>query len=142
MNDIVINGLLYSWADISVTLFGRVLVGIMSIDYDDKMETKSVKGRGKYRVGRVQGNYQAAGNITLEMAEIQAIRDSLPTGQTIYDIKPFDIVVCFVNAEQKLVTHVLKNCTFTGQNSSSKAGEVKELETKLGLDIAQILWSK
>jgi hypothetical protein len=122
-------------------LFGRALTGIMSIDYDDGLETKPVRGRGKKRIGRVQGNYEAAGSISLEMSEIQAIRTALPKGKTIYDIKPFDITVCYENDEQLLVTHVLKQCTFTKQNAAGKSGDVKELESKLNLDIAEIDWA-
>jgi len=75
------------------------------------------------------------------MSEVEAINLSLPAGKSIYDIAPFDVTVVYVNAEQLLITHVLKQCVFTKQDRSSKAGEVKEIEVKLPLDVAEIDWA-
>jgi len=136
-----INGLLYSWSDIRVILLGRILTGITAIDYKDGQTTKGVMGRGKKRVGRVSGNYQASGSITLLMDEVEALNRSLPAGQSIYDIPPFDIPVAYVNPENILVTHILKQCVFLEQNRESKAGEVKEIEVKLPLDVSEIDWN-
>jgi hypothetical protein len=141
MDDVAINGQLYSWANIAVTLLGRDIAGILAIDYDDGMTVKKVMGRGTRRIGRVVGNYDAAGALTLEMSEVEALNLSVPAGQTIYDIAPFDITVTYTNPDQLLVCHVLQQCTFTKQNRGSKAGEVKEIEVKLALDIAQINWA-
>lgn len=136
-----VNGLLYSWSDINVILLGRLLGGILGIDYDDSQDTKPVYGRGKRAVGRVSGNYKANASITLEMSEVEALNQSVPKGQTIYDIAPFDIPVVFVNPEQMLVTHILKGCVFLSQNRGSKAGDVKEIEVKLPLYVTEIDWN-
>lgn len=136
-----INGLLYSWSDIRVNLLGRALVGISAINYKDGQETKKVMGRGKKRIGRVSGNYDASGSITVEMGEMEALNQSLPIGFSIYDIPPFDVTVAYVNPEQLLVTHVLKNCTFLEQNRDSSSGEVKEISVVLPLDISEIDWN-
>ena len=141
MDDVAINGLLYSWADIRLILLGREIVGILAIDYDDGQTTKPVYGRGKKRIGRVSGMYEANASITLEMSEVEALNLSLPAGTSIYDIAPFDVTVVYVNAEQLLVTHVLKQCTFLKQNRGAKTGEVKEIEVKLPLDVAEINWT-
>jgi hypothetical protein len=141
MNDVAINGLLYSWADIRISLLGRDVVGILAIDYSDGLTTKPVYGRGVKRIGRVSGMYEASATITLEMSEVEALNLSLPAGNSLYDIAPFDVTVVYVNAEQLLVTHVLKQCVFTKQDRSSKAGEVKEIEVKLPLDVAEIDWA-
>lgn len=141
MDDVAINGLLYSWSDIRIILLGRDISGILAIDYKDGVTTKPVYGRGKKRIGRVSGMYEASGAITLEMSEVEALNLSLPAGQSIYDIAPFDITIVYVNAEQLLITHVLKQCVFTSQDRASKAGEVKEIEVKLPLDIAEINWA-
>lgn len=136
-----INGELYSWANIRVNLLGRNVVGIKGIDYDDSDEIKGVKGRGSKDVGFVQGNYQAAGKIMLEMSEVESLNASLPRGMRIQQIKPFDIVVAYRNDDQRLVTHVLKNCKFMKQGRSGKAGEVKEFEVELALYISEIDWN-
>ena len=141
MDDVAINGLLYSWADIRINLLGRDIVGILAIDYSDGQTTKPVMGRGKKRIGRVSGMYEASATLTLEMSEVEALNLSLPSGTSIYDIAPFDVTIVYVNAEQLLVTHVLKECVFTKQDRSSKAGEVKEIEVKLRLDVAEIDWA-
>jgi hypothetical protein len=141
MEDVAINGQLYSWANISVDLLARDIAGILAIDYEDGVTVKKVMGRGKKRIGRVVGDYDAAGSLTLEMSEVEALNLSLPSGTTIYDIAPFDITVAYTNPDQLLVTHVLRQCTFTKQNRMGKAGEVKEIEVKLPLDIAEIKWT-
>lgn len=141
MDDVAINGQLYSWANISINLLGRDIAGILAIDYEDGVTVKKVMGRGTKRIGRVVGDYDATGAITLEMSEVEALNLSLPAGQSIYDIAPFDVTVVFTNPDQLLVTHVLRQCTFTKQNRGSKAGEVKEIEVKLPLDIAEIKWT-
>lgn len=141
MDDVAINGLLYSWADIRIILFGRDITGILAIDYSDGVTVKPVKGRGIKRIGRVKGDYDAKATLTLEMSEVEAINLSLPAGTSIYDIKPFDVTVVYVNDEQLLITHVLKQCVFTSQDRGAKAGEVKEIEVKLPLDVAEINWA-
>ena len=141
MDDVAINGRLYSWSDIRIALLGRDIVGILAIDYSDGLTTKPVYGRGTKRLGRVSGMYEASATITLEMSEVEALNLSLPAGTSIYDIAPFDVTIVYVNSEQLLVTHVLQQCVFTKQDRSSKAGEVKEIEVKLPLDVAQIDWA-
>ena len=141
MADKAINGLLYSWSDIRVNLLGRSLVGITAIDYGDSQDTKPVYGRGKKPIGRVSGNYKAEASITLEMSELEALNLSLIGGGTIFDIPPFPIVVVYVNAEQLLITHVLKGCTFMKQDRSSKSGEDKAIEVKLPLFVTEIDWA-
>ncbi len=140
MADIAINGLLYSWADVRINLLGRDIVGILAVDYEDGQTTKAVYGHGKKRIGRVSGMYTASATLTLEMGEVEALNLSLPTGTSMYDIAPFDVTISYVNSEQILVTHVLHQCIFTKQNRTSKAGEVKEIEVKLPLDVADIDW--
>jgi len=141
MDDVAINGLLHSWADIRINFLGRDVVGILAIDYADGQTTKPVYGRGKKRIGRVSGMYEASATLTLEMSEVEAINLSLPPNTSIFDISPFDVTVVYVNAEQLLITHVLQQCVFTKQNRGSKTGEVKEIEVKLPLDVAQINWA-
>lgn len=141
MPERAINGQLYSWSDIRVNLLGRSLVGILAINYSDSQDTKPVYGRGKKPIGRVSGNYQANGDLTLEMGEVEALNLSLPSGSSIYDIPPFDVVVVYTNPEQLLITHVLKGCVFTKQDRSSKSGDVKEIEVKLPLYVTEIDWA-
>lgn len=136
-----INGEVYSWSNIRVNLLGRNLVAIKGIDYEDEDEIKGVKGRGSKDVGYVQGNYKAGGKLMLEMSEVEALNSALPRGSRIQLIKPFDITVVYRNDDQKLVTHVLKNCKFMKQNRAGKAGEVKEFEVDLPLYIGEIIWN-
>lgn len=136
-----INGELYSWSNIRVNLLGRNLVGIKGVEYDDSDEIKGVKGRGSKDIGFVQGNYQATGKLMLEMSEVEALNASLPRGFRLQQIKPFDVVVVYRNDDQRLVTHVLKNCKIMKQNRTGKAGEVKEFEVELPLYIGEIDWN-
>jgi len=141
IDDVAINGQLYSWADIRLNLLGRDVVGILAIDYGDGVTVKKVMGRGKKRIGRVIGDYDATATITLEMSEAEALNQSLKPGETIYDIPPFDVPVSYVNDDLMLVNHVLKGCTFMKQSRGSKAGEVKEIDAPLPLDVTEIDWN-
>lgn len=136
-----INGEIYSWSNIRLNLLGRNVIGLKGIDYSDSVERKGVKGRGMKDIGVVTGNYQATGKIILEMSEVEALNASMPPGASIYDIPAFDIPVCYKNSSNRLVTHMLKNCLFTSQNRSGKAGEVKEFEVELPLYIGEIDWN-
>jgi hypothetical protein len=136
-----INGEMYSWSNVRVNLLGRNLVGIKGIEYDDSEEIKGVKGRGSKDIGFVQGNYAATGKLTLEMSEAEALNAALPRGRRLQQIRPFDITVVYKNDDQRLVTHMLKNCKITKQNRSGKSGEVKEFEVELALYIGEIDWN-
>jgi hypothetical protein len=141
MNEVAINGQVPSWADVSVTLLTREVEGITAVDYEDGVTVKPVRGRGIKRVGRVKGMYEATASLTLLMTEVEAINQSLPAGSSIYDIKPFDVTVCYINEDYLLITHVLKDCTFTKQGRSSKTGDVSAIEVKLPLDVSEINWT-
>jgi len=136
-----INGEIYSWSSVRINLLGRNVVGFKGIDYSDSEEVKGVKGRGKKDIGIVKGNYQATAKLILEMSEVEALNASMPRGSSIYDIPPFNIPVCYKNKDNRLVTHLLKNCLFTSQNRSGKAGEVKEFEVELPLYVGEIDWN-
>lgn len=141
MNETAINGEIFSWSNVRLSLLGRSVVGLKAIDYKDGVEIKGVKGRGSKDIGFVRGNYNASGKVTLEMSEVEALNASMPLGQSIYDLNPFDVTVCYRNNSNRLVTHVLKNCLFYEQSRSGKAGEVKEFEVELPLYIGEINWN-
>ncbi|WP_443937093.1 hypothetical protein [Pedobacter sp. MW01-1-1] len=141
MVETAINGEIFSWSNIRLFLLGRSVVGLKAIDYKDGVEVKGVKGRGMKDIGFVRGNYNASGKVTFEMAEVEALNASMPAGTSIYDLSPFDITVCYRNNSNRLVTHVLKNCLFTEQSRSGKAGEVKEFEVELPIYIGEINWN-
>ncbi|WP_442589194.1 hypothetical protein ACSBL2_24560 [Pedobacter sp. AW31-3R] len=136
----VINAEIHSWSSVKVNLLGRSIVGLKGIEYSDSQETKGVKGRGKKDIGFVTGNYAATGKLTLEMAEVEALNKLMTDGISIYDIPAFDIIVCYRTGNE-LVTHKLKNCRFTGQGRTGKAGEVKEFEVELPLYVGDIDWN-
>lgn len=140
-NEIAINNELYSWSNVRLNLLGRNVVGLKSIDYGDKQDVNGVKGRGSKDVGFVKGNYQADGKIGFEMSEVEALNSSLPAGQSIFDIAPFNVTICYRNSANKLITHVLYNCVFKEQRRSGKSGEVKEFEVELPLYVGEIDWN-
>ena len=51
----LINGVNYSWANISVILFGQPVIGIVSIMYKAKQEKKNNYGSGTEPVSRGYG---------------------------------------------------------------------------------------
>lgn len=51
----LINGMLYSWADIVATINGVPLTGITGIEYGDSQDVVNKYGAGRHPVGRAKG---------------------------------------------------------------------------------------
>jgi len=137
MSDIVINNRKYSWADVNAIIFGRLLVGISAISYKHKEEIKGVKGSGKKDIGYVQGNYEADGSITLHMDEVQSIRRKLLPGQNLMSIKPFKVVVAFINEDNLPVKHSF-NAKFMNDGVEVDNGGTKAIDSKIDLYIPDL----
>ena len=51
----LINGMLYSWADIVAAISGVPLTGITGIEYADSQDVVNKYGAGRHPVGRAKG---------------------------------------------------------------------------------------
>lgn len=136
----LINGIRHSWASIKVNLLGRTLTGITAISYEETQEKANNYGAGIFPVSRGYGKYEAKGSITLHSYEVDAIIRALGPGKRLIDIAPFDVVITYMpQGSDTLVTHVLRNCEFTGNKRDLKTGDTV-IETQLDLIMSHIEW--
>jgi len=107
-----------------VTLLGRVLEGILEIDYSHLQEKELEYGAGTKPIGTSEGNYEAKASITLIEEEKRALLSSLPPGSSIMDLPPFDIPMVFSNGPKRH-KDVLRFCEFTGSGVKVAQGDKK-----------------
>lgn len=108
-----INGRQYDWEDITVTLPHGDTVGITEIKYKDGQKIEARYGKGAIPRGYGRGNYEASGSMVLDRDEWERLKKSIAAG-SIYDHKPFTIVVSYANDDMGNVTDTLKDCKITG----------------------------
>lgn len=85
-------GVAYDYGQVTVTLFGRQLVGIEGIEYDTKVEKKINKGRGNQNVSRSVGGPEHTGKLVgVDMKELRAILQA--AGKQLHEITEFPVVV-------------------------------------------------
>jgi hypothetical protein len=140
MNGIpMINGFVYSWADIVINISGVPVTGVRGIKYAENRTNDNVYGVGSYPVGRGKGRIEPTASITLLMDEVVAISDAAPLHR-IDDIAPFDIVVSYIPLNSAKIRHdVIKNCQFKANSRDWSEGDTSE-EVELEMTISSIIW--
>jgi len=117
----LINGKAYDFSQIVTNILGVTVAGITSISYSEEQEKVNNFGAGNRPVSRGAGAINASGSVTISMNDIEALRDAAPNG-SLLQIPAFDITVTFLN-DQKVVTHVLKNCEFINDGVETSQGD-------------------
>jgi hypothetical protein len=119
----LINGINYSWANITFILFGVPVVGITKIEYKKKQKKENNYGAGAVPVSRGYGNEEYEGSIELYVDEWQRISDAA-NGEPL-KIGPFDIQVLFSGSGVTTKKHVLKSVEFMEDPFDGKQGDTK-----------------
>lgn len=132
----LINGVNYSWSNISLILFGVPVVGITSIDYSRKQKKENNYGAGSQPVSRGYGNYEYEGSIELYLDTWKGIIAASP-GRDPLRIAPFDIPITFGGTGVLTQKDVLRAVEFLEDPLSSKSGDTK-LMVKISLIIGAI----
>lgn len=132
----LINGVSYSWANISLILFGVPVIGIVGIAYKKKQEKKNNWGSGSQPVSRGYGNYEYDGNIEIYLETWQSIIDASPNRDP-FKIPPFDIPVSFAGQGVRVTKHVLRAVEFMEDEFDSKSGDTA-IKIKIPLIIGGI----
>lgn len=136
----LVNGTRHSWASIRVNVLGRTVEGISAIEYEDKVAKENNYGSGSFPVSRGRGNYEATAKITLHAYEVDAIQKSIGKGNRLMNIPAFDITVSYLEeGNDKLITHVIRNCEFTNNKRGVSQGDTKS-EVELELITSHIVW--
>lgn len=135
----LINGKSYEWADIVVNILGVPVVGITSIEYEEKQGMENIYGAGRFPVSRGYGKVEPTAKITLLMEEVQAIMSVAPLGR-IQDIPEFDISVVYIDAALTTVKHKLRNVRFMNNPRTSSSGDTS-IPVEIDLIISHVEWA-
>ena len=120
----LINGINYSWANVSLTLFGVPVVGITKIDYSRKQKKENNYGAGAQPVSRGYGNYEYEGKLEMYLDEWKRIVASAPSRDPL-SIAPFDIQVTFAGRGIQAERDVLKAVEFSTDPMAASQGDTK-----------------
>ena len=134
----LINGKSYEYADIAINILGVTIVGITSIEYEEKQNMENIYGAGRFPVSRGYGQVTPTAKITLLMEEIQAIGLVAPFGR-IQDIPEFDISIIYLDAALVTVKHKLRNVRFMNNVRSSSTGDTS-IPVDCELILSHIEW--
>lgn len=126
----LVNGILYSWADIVVTIAGVPVTGITAVEYGDEQEVVNKYGAGRHPVGRAKGRITPSAKLTLYQEEVEAIQRQAPMGR-IQDIAPFDVIVTYIPESGIITVDKIRNCQFTKNErkwAEGDTGQTAELD--------------
>jgi len=132
---VLINGVGYSNADVSVNALGRTIEGLLRFSWNRTFNKVHTKGRGGEDVERIRSGSTRTASMSVTAKEAAAIRRALPPNKNIGDIKSFPIVITIVNAENVPVVHTIKDVEFTGETFTHEAegtGMAEEFELIIG----------
>ena len=135
----LVNGTMYNWADVVVSIAGVPVTGITAVEYGEKQDVENKYGAGRYPVGRAKGKITPSAKITLYQEEVEAIQRQAPNGR-IQDIAPFDIIVSYLPDSGIVSVDKIRNCSFT-ENSRSYNTDTKGEEVALELLPSHIEWN-
>lgn len=139
----MINGKRYGWEDISIVFPSGVMVTITEIEYSDKKDNEALYGKGSNPNGYGEGNYSAEGKAKMSREEYESFTTALLAlgAPSIYQHKPFPVIVNYANADQIPITDTLRSCKLKSTSNGPKQGD-KSVEVEIGFDIfGGILWN-
>lgn len=120
----IINGINYSWANISLVLFGVPVVGITKIDYTRKQKKENNYGAGSQPISRGYGQYEYDGKIEMYLDEWKKIIAASPNRDALL-IPPFDIQITYSGRGILAEKDVLKAVEFMEDPLSAGQGDTK-----------------
>ena len=133
MVNTLINGVMYSWANVKVVIFGIPVVGITKINYSKTSKKENLYGQGTEPIGRTYGNNEYKASITLYRDEWNAIIKAAPNFDPTQS--PFgDIQVVFGGSSVAACTDTLLAAEFLDDPMTVGQGD-----TKIMVDVPLII---
>jgi hypothetical protein len=131
MATVLKDGINYSWGDIKLVLFGRVVTGITSISYKKMQSKENNYGQGELPISRGYGNVEFEASIELYVDEWRKIKASaLAVGSDPLSLPKFDIQVLYGNSRtQRLGTDIVQRAEFLEDPMEGNQGDTKMLVT-------------
>ena len=113
----------YEWADITILIGTRIIVGVRGVKYSNKQDKELIYGKGNEPYAIQKGNKSHEGELTLAMSELLALQEESPT-KSILDLQ-VDITVCYGNPSQGDVMHTdkLMGVQFSEEPQDMKQGD-------------------
>lgn len=124
----IINGVNYSWGNLSVVLFGNVVIGITKISYKSKQEKTNNYGHGYQPVSRGYGRYEYEGSMELYVDEWKKIIAASPDNDPL-SILPSDIQIVFAGSRVLPNKDVLRAVEFLENPLDASEGDTKLMVT-------------
>ncbi len=124
----LINGVSYSWSNVSFVIQGFPFIGITEISYDADHKVEMNFGWGRKAISVGYGNSVYTGSITVYREQfLQFI--SQAGFNDIVDIPYFDVPVTFGGSRVSSTTDVLNSVIFHKDSFKVSQGEMKILQT-------------
>ena len=112
----------YSWNDISISIGGRILDGVDSIEYTAKQDKTILRGRGGKGHKILRGEKDFEGKIVLWQSEIEAMIKDAPNKDIL--ALNFEIIWAFAPLDGgAVVIDVLTSCEFKEYKKGMKQGD-------------------
>lgn len=123
----IINGRQYEFADLSLILGGRDVVGMHGIKYTEKQEKELLYGKGNQPLSIQKGNRSYEGEITLLQSELETLKllARQQTGRSSILSLNLNAVVCYGNPlhGDAMITDRLFGIQFTEEEKALSQGD-------------------
>jgi len=129
MAAVLVNGINYSWPNLTNIAFGVPVIGITAINWTKKQNKENNMGWGSEPISRGYGNKEYECSITVYKDWWKSVVDATATKDAT-DIAPFDWTISLAGPGVTPVTHTLKNFEFLEDKFVANQGD-----TKLTMDI-------
>ncbi len=128
---IMINGKVFDWGDITISLLPltSVVFTAQSISWDEELEAEAIYGKGRTPVGYGNGNWKASGKLEMLKSEFESL--ALVASNGILNLEPQSTTINVLYSNSASVsTNTLSGIRFTKISDSAKQGD-KELTVSL-----------
>jgi hypothetical protein len=126
----LINGILYSWANVTLQIFGAPLVGATKISYKTAQKKENQYGLGVDPIGRGYGNKEYTASVDMYLDDLKRIIQAA-ANRDILAIPPFDIQVTWASPSNRIqtLTDILRSCEFLENPVETSQGDTKSIVT-------------
>jgi len=124
----LVNGVNYSYANVTMILFGKPVVGITKISYKEKQTKENNYGLGGKPISRGYGNYEYEGSIEIYTDFWKAIIEASPNRNPL-DIPPFEVKIIFGGDRVNYSVDKLKMVEFLENPFDASQGDSKLMVT-------------
>lgn len=119
----LINGINYSWSNITLVLFGQPVRGVTAISYKAKQKKENNYGSGVDPISRGYSNVEYEASITLYLDEWKNIITA--SGGNPLALPPFPIQIVYGKSRAVAQTDTLLEAEFMEDPMSSQQGDSK-----------------